>query len=90
MRIAALLPLLVCSKYHTLTAACPFQILVYYSVFLFFGFFWSGQGSVFPVGYAGLPQGWLWEYHISSLVGLHLQAVLELVSGGAGVLMVSQ
>jgi hypothetical protein len=36
----------------------PFQFLVYYSGF----FFLSGGESVCPGGYAGLSQGWLWEY----------------------------
>jgi hypothetical protein len=37
----------------------PFQFLVHYSVF-----FCVGWGSVCPGGYAGLSQGWLWEYHV--------------------------
>jgi hypothetical protein len=42
----------------------------YYSVFVFV-FFWGGMG------YAGLSQGWLWEYHIPlicSPVGLRLSS----------------
>jgi hypothetical protein len=42
-----------------------FQFLVYYSVF----FLQSGE-SVFPGGYSGLSQGWLWEYCV--MLGAHL------------------
>jgi hypothetical protein len=77
----------------------PFQFLIYCSVFVLFCFvlqflfcFWV---SVHPEGYAGLSQGWLWEYCmplICSPVGLLdvSQAGLELVSGGAGALLFSQ
>jgi hypothetical protein len=62
-----------------------FQFLVYYS------FFFVGQGSVCPGGYAGLSQGWLWEYHVM-LVGLPdvSQAGVELTSGVSGALLFSQ
>jgi hypothetical protein len=62
-------PSLVCSEHPALSAACPFQFLVYYSVFF------VGWGSVCPEGYVCLSQGWLWEYCmllICSPVGLHL------------------
>jgi hypothetical protein len=65
-----LLPSPVRLKHPILSAACPFQFLVYYS-----GFLWGGQGSVCLGGYAGLSQGWLWEYCvplICSPVGLRL------------------
>jgi hypothetical protein len=42
-------------------------------LFFSFFFFFAGQGSVCSGGYAGLSQGWLWEYHlplICSPVGL--------------------
>jgi hypothetical protein len=61
-----------------LLCAC-FQFVVYS------GLFWGG--SVCPVGYAGLSQGWLGQYHI--MLGAHLfglpnvsQAGLKLASGG--------
>jgi hypothetical protein len=65
------LPSLVHSKHPTLSAVCPFQFLLYYSVFKFF----VGQELVCPGDYDGLSQGWLWEYHlplICSPVVLHL------------------
>jgi hypothetical protein len=34
------------------------------SLFSFFFFLFEGRGSVCPGGYAGLSQGWLWEYHV--------------------------
>jgi hypothetical protein len=49
----------------------PFSIL-YYSVCFFY---FVGQRSVCPGGYAGLSQGWLWEYRVlltCSPVGLCL------------------
>jgi hypothetical protein len=66
------------SEHPALPAVCPFQFLVYYS-----GVFFAGQGSVCPGCYAGLSQGWLWEYRvplICSPVCLHLPSRL-----GAGV-----
>jgi hypothetical protein len=39
-----------------------FQFLAYYSVFCLF-VLWS-RGLVCVGGYAGLSQGWLWEYHV--------------------------
>jgi hypothetical protein len=44
----------------------PFQFFVYCSVFCFF----VRWGSVCPGAYAGLSQGWLWEYHMT--LGAHL------------------
>jgi hypothetical protein len=38
---------------------CLFQFLVYFTGF---SFFFVGQGSVCPSGYAGLSQEWLWKY----------------------------
>jgi hypothetical protein len=61
------------SRCPTLFERCPFWLLVYYSVFF------AGWGSVCPGGYAGLSQGWLWEYHvlfICSPVVLHLPSRL--------------
>jgi hypothetical protein len=40
-----------------------FQLLAYYSVWVFFSFF-PGCESVCPGGYADLFQGCLWEYHV--------------------------
>jgi hypothetical protein len=78
-------PSLVHSEHTTPSAACPFQFLVYY-------YFFVGRGSVFPGGYAGLSQGWLWEHHvllICSPVGLCLLKRFA-VSGGTGALLTSQ
>jgi hypothetical protein len=48
-------------------AACSFSV----PCLLFsFVFFFAGGGSVFPGGYAGLSEGWLWEYHL--MFGAHL------------------
>jgi hypothetical protein len=63
-------------------------------LFSFVLFLW-GRGSVCPGGYAGLSQGWLWEYCVplicSPVVLLDVsQAGLELVSGGALALLFSQ
>jgi hypothetical protein len=66
-------PSLVHSKHPALSAACPFQFLVYSVVFLFC-FLWD-RGQSCPGGYAGLSQWWLWDYSIlliCSPVGLHL------------------
>jgi hypothetical protein len=56
-----------------------FQLLVYYSVCLFFFSFFPGWGSVCPGGYADLFQGCLWEYHVllSSPGGLLLPCRIE-------------
>jgi hypothetical protein len=45
----------------------PFQFLIYCSGFFFF---LQGEGSVCPGSYAGLSQGWLWEYCV--MLGAHL------------------
>jgi hypothetical protein len=80
------LPLsLVCSKHPS--AACPFQFLIYYS-----GFF-AGQGSVFPLGCAGLSRGSCGNTACRLLAHLLVcisQAGLEPVSGGTGALLFSQ
>jgi hypothetical protein len=61
--------------------------------FLFVYLFFLGWESVCPGGYAGLSQGWLWEYRMgtwcSPLVCIS-QAGLEPASGGAGSLLFSQ
>jgi hypothetical protein len=80
-----------CLQNSTTLLHVPFQFLVYYSVF----FVWVGWGSDCPGVYAGLSQGWLWEYHvilICSPIGLPdvSQVGLELMSGGAGSLLFSQ
>jgi hypothetical protein len=85
-----LLPSSLVGLQHTApSAACSFSILYYSGCFAGWG------GLVCPGGYAGLTQGWLWEYHvmlICSPVGLLdiSQAGLEPVSGGAGALLFSQ
>jgi hypothetical protein len=61
---------------------------------LFRVFLW-GNRSVCPGSYAGLSQGWLWEYHITlicSPFGLLdvSQADLEPASGGSGALLFFQ
>jgi hypothetical protein len=63
--------------------------------FLIFFFFLQGEVSVCPAGYAGLSQGWLWEYCmmlICSSVSLPdvSQAGLEPASGSTGALLFSQ
>jgi hypothetical protein len=53
---------------------CPFQFLVFYSIFF------PRAGLYCPEGYAGLSQGWLWGHCvplICSPVGLHLPSRLE-------------
>jgi hypothetical protein len=62
-------------------------------LFRFFFFLFAGWGLVCPGGYAGLAQGWLWEYRVLLIAHLLVcisQAGLEPVSGGAGDLLVSQ
>jgi hypothetical protein len=81
---------LVCLQHPTSSAVCSFSISC-----LFNFFWWGGGGSFCPGGYAGLSQGWLWEYHmllICSPVGLLdiSQAGLELASGDVGALLFSQ
>jgi hypothetical protein len=78
-------------------------VLIFSSLFIVqfcFVFIFAGDGewgvrSVCPGGYAGLSQGWLWEYCM--IFGAHLfgllnvsQAGLALLSGGAGALLFSQ
>jgi hypothetical protein len=77
----------------TLTASLPTACS--FSVPWLLLFFLPGRGSVSPRGCAALSQRWLWEYCvmlICSPVGLLdvFQAVLLLVSGGAGVLLFAQ
>jgi hypothetical protein len=54
-----LLPLPACLHHPALSAACSFAVPG-----LLFSFSLWGGVSVCPWGYAGLPQGWLWEYHV--------------------------
>jgi hypothetical protein len=44
----------------------PLSLLhvLFCSLFIIQCFLFSGLGSVCPRGYAGLSQGWLWEYHV--------------------------
>jgi hypothetical protein len=55
--------------------------VAYYTVFVVVVLVWSFGGERFSLsrGYAGLSQGWLWQYHVSltcSPVGLHLPSRL--------------
>jgi hypothetical protein len=64
------LPLLWCTQ-----STPPSLLHVLFSSLFIIQFFFVGHGSVCPGGYAGLSQGWQWEYHmllICSLVGLRL------------------
>jgi hypothetical protein len=79
----------------TLTAPHPLCCVFIFSslvIVRFFFFFLQGEGSVCPGDYAGLSQGWLWEYCMTP--GAHLldvyQADLELTSGCTGALLFSQ
>jgi hypothetical protein len=85
-QLLAPLPSLVCSDHPTLSAACTFQFLVYYSVFLW------GWGQSVPVMLV-YPRGGCGN--IACHLFAHLlvcvsQADLELVSGGMGALRFSQ
>jgi hypothetical protein len=62
-------------------------------LFSFVLFCLQRKGSVCPGGYAGLSQGWLWEYYM--MLGVHLlvcisQAGLEPASGGVEALLFFQ
>jgi hypothetical protein len=62
------------------SATCAFQLLIIQLFFHFVLCFFAGWGSVCPGGYAGLSQGWLWEYCmplICSPVGLYLPSSAE-------------
>jgi hypothetical protein len=57
-------------QYPAPSDACSFSVpcLLFSFIFIIF-FLWSGV-SVCPGGYAGLSQGWLWEYCVT--LGAHL------------------
>jgi hypothetical protein len=63
----------VCFQHPLPLLGVSFQFIVY-SVFclglVWFGFFFAGRGVSLPGGYAGLSQGWLWEYCV--MLGAHL------------------
>jgi hypothetical protein len=51
----------VCLQHLAPSAACFFSVLC---LLLSFGFFFAGRVVSLSRGYAGLSQGWLWEYHV--------------------------
>jgi hypothetical protein len=90
-KLLALPPSLVHSKYPILSAACPFQFLVYYSVFWLI--FLQDRESVclgavlvYPRGGCGSTTGHLFAYLLICIS----QAGLELASGSIGALLISQ
>jgi hypothetical protein len=85
-----LLPPPVCLEHPAPSAACSFLVpcFLFYFIFLL-----GGGGSICPGSYAGLSQGWLWEYCVLLICSPVLldvsQAGLDLSSGGMGALLFS-
>jgi hypothetical protein len=76
-----------CARHPTHFAICPFQFLVYYSIFF------PGWRSDCPGDYVGFSQEWLWGYHgclFAHLLVCVSQAGQEPMSCGVGALLVSQ
>jgi hypothetical protein len=92
--LSALLPFQPCPSTLFLCAYNTLYYVFLFSSLFIIHFFVGWGGSVCPGGYAGLSQGWLWEYHLmlicSPVVLLDVsQAGLEPVSGGMGACFLS-